>query len=143
MKTVKQMLADKQIALASVAPSQTVFDALQIMAERNVGAVLVLDGDSLVGIFTERDYARKVTLKGHNSNDLKVQEVMSDKVIYVTEDRTSGECMAIMTEKRCRHLPVLSGDNKVIGMISIGDVVKEAMEEQKFIIEQLVAYISK
>lgn len=142
MKTVRQMLAEKRGSVATVSPSQPVIEALKLMAEQNIGSILVLDGDRLVGIFTERDYARKVVLEGKNSHDLPVSAVMSDKVIYVTPDRTTSESMAIMTEKRCRHLPVLDADMKVLGIISIGDLVKEALDEQKFIIEQLVAYIA-
>ncbi|MDD5295286.1 MAG: CBS domain-containing protein [Rhodocyclaceae bacterium] len=142
MKTVRQMLEEKRAPITSVGPRQTVIEVLKIMAERNIGSVLVLEGDKLVGIFTERDYARKVVLEGKHSQDLPVSAVMTDKVIYVTPERTSGESMAIMTEKRCRHLPVLDENSKVIGIISIGDLVKDALDEQKFIIEQLVAYIA-
>jgi len=142
MKTVRQLLAEKRGQVATVAPGQTVIEALKLMAEQNIGSILVLEGDRLVGIFTERDYARKVVLEGKNSHDLPVSAVMSDKVIYVTPERTTSESMAIMTEKRCRHLPVLDADKKVLGIISIGDLVKETLEEQKFIIEQLVAYIA-
>lgn len=142
MKTVKQMLAEKKLPVVTVAPGTKVIEALSLMAQRNIGAVLVAEGGKLVGIFTERDYARKVALEGRSSRDLPVVDVMSDKVIYVTPEHTSSECMAIMTEKRCRHLPVLDGDQNLLGIISIGDAVKEALEEQKFIIEQLVAYIA-
>ena len=142
MKTVKQLLAEKKVPVVTVAPGNMVIEALRVMAERNIGAVLVSEGDTLVGIFTERDYARKVALEGKNSRELVVGAVMSDKVIYVTPERTTSECMAIMTEKRCRHLPVLDEKRRVLGIVSIGDVVKEALDEQKFIIEQLVAYIA-
>lgn len=142
MKTVGQLLSEKRMPVTSVAPEQTVLEALKIMAEKNIGSVLVLDGDRLVGIFTERDLARKVAQNVCDTPTLRVQDLMSDKVIYVTPERTAGESMAIMTEKRCRHLPVLDNGQKVIGIISIGDLVKEALEEQKFTIEQLVAYIA-
>ncbi len=141
MKTVGQLLSEKRTPVVSIAPGQTVMEALKIMAEKNIGSVLVLDGDKLVGIFTERDLARKVAQDVCDTPSLRVRDMMSEKVIYVTPERTADESMAIMTEMRCRHLPVLDQGQKVIGIISIGDLVKEALEEQKFTIEQLVAYI--
>ncbi len=141
MKTLRQILAGKSGQLATVAPDQPVFHALQVMSDANVGAVLVLDGEKLVGIFSERDYARKVILYGKASKETPVRAIMSDKVLYVTPEQTVDECMAIMTEKHFRHLPVLE-DGKVIGIVSIGDVVKETICAQQFIIEQMEKYIT-
>ena len=121
MKTVNDMLRDKGHSVWSVAPDATVFEALELMAAKNVGAVLVLDGDRLVGIMSERDYARKVTLLGKTSKDTPVSEIMTSRVLYVNADQTIQECMALMTEKRIRHLPVLEGD-RVVGVVTIGDV---------------------
>jgi CBS domain-containing protein len=142
MKTLRQILAAKSGPLVAVAPDDDVFHALQAMAEHNVGAVLVVEGERLVGIFSERDYARKMILRGKASKDTRVREIMTDKVLYVTPDRTVDECMAIMTDKHFRHLPVLDGDGKVAGIVSIGDVVKETICAQQFIIEQMEKYIT-
>ncbi len=136
------MLASKSGPLASVTPDTPVFRALQVMSDANVGALLVLDGPKLVGIFSERDYARKVILRGKASRDTPVREIMSDKVLYVTPEQTVDECMAIMTEKHFRHLPVLDEDGLVVGIVSIGDVVKETISAQQFTIEQLEKYIT-
>ena len=143
MKTVRQLLAAKNSRIISVHPEESVLDALKVMAEFNVGAVLVLDEGRLEGIFTERDYARKVALQGKTSGDTRVREIMTSKVFYVTPDRTAEESMALMTDKRCRHLPVLDADNTVLGIVSIGDLVKEALDQQRFIIEQLESYITR
>jgi len=142
MKTLKQLLAGKDRPLAVVAPGDTVFHALSIMAKHEVGAVLVLDGEHLVGIFSERDYARKIILQGKTSKETLVREIMSERVAYVTPSSTVDECMALMTEKRFRHLPVLDDAGGVIGMISIGDMVKETISNQKFLIDQLERYIA-
>ena len=143
MKTLKQMLAGKQRPLAVVTPTDSVFHALTLMAQHDVGALMVLDGEQLVGIFSERDYARKIILHGKSSKETLVSEIMSDKVAYVTPATTLDECMALMTEKRFRHLPVLSeDDNSVVGIISIGDLVKETISSQQFLIKQLEHYIS-
>ncbi len=142
MKTLKQLIDGKNKNLTVVAPGQTVLRAIEIMAEVNVGALLVLDGKRLVGVFSERDYARKVILQGKASRHTLVSEVMTGKVIYVTQDRTIEECMAIMTEEHIRHLPVLDAQKNVLGIISIGDVVKEMISQQKFIISQLENYIT-
>lgn len=142
MKTLRQLLAEKQHPLAVVSPADTVFHALGIMAQHEVGALLVLDGEDLVGIFSERDYARKVILQGKASKDIAVREIMSDRVVYVTLDQTLDQCMALMTEKRFRHLPVLNTDGSVAGIISIGDLVKETISSQQFIIDELARYIS-
>jgi len=144
MKTLKQLLDSKnQKKLASVSPEQTVLRALEIMAEYDVGALLVLDGKNLAGVFSERDYARKVILQGKASKHTKVSEVMTDKVAYVTLDQSIEECMAIMTEKHFRHLPVLDANQNVMGIVSIGDMIKETISQQKFIISQLEHYISR
>ncbi len=112
------------------------------MAKHEVGALLVLDGEQLVGIFSERDYARKIILQGKTSKETLVREIMSDRVAYVTPNSTVDECMALMTEKRFRHLPVLDDTGGVVGMISIGDMVKETISSQKFLIDQLARYIA-
>lgn len=141
MITLKQMLAAKNRPLAVVTPGDSVFHALSLMAMHDVGALLVLDGEDLVGIFTERDYARKLILHGKSSKETLVSEIMSDKVAYVTLSATVDECMALMTEKHFRHLPVLSDDGEVIGIVSIGDLVKETISHQQFIISALEHYI--
>ena len=142
MKTLKQMLGEKQRPLAVVTPSDSVFHALTIMAKHDVGALLVLDGEQLVGIFSERDYARKIILQGKSSKETTVREIMSDRVAYVTPSTTLDECMALMTEKHFRHLPVLEADGMVVGMVSIGDLVKETISSQQFLIAELERYIS-
>jgi CBS domain-containing protein len=142
MKTLKQLLAGKDRQLAVVSPRDTVFHALTVMSANNVGALLVLDGEQLVGVFSERDYARKIILHGKSSKDTAVSEIMSDKVAYVTPSATLDECMALMTEKHFRHLPVLDENGGVVGMISIGDLVKETISSQKFMIQELERYIS-
>jgi CBS domain-containing protein len=142
MKTLKQMLAGKQRPLVVVSPNDSVFHALTLMAQHNVGALMVLNGEQLVGIFSERDYARKVILHGKSSKETLVSEIMSDKVAYVTPGTTLDECMALMTEKHFRHLPVLEEDGTVVGIISIGDLVKETISNQQFLIKQLEHYIT-
>lgn len=142
MKTLKQLLAGRTRPLAIVAPGDTVYHALTVMAKHEVGALLVMDGEQLVGIFSERDYARKIILQGKTSKETLVREIMSDRVAYVTPASSLQECMALMTEKRFRHLPVLDDDGSVIGMISIGDLVKETIREQQFLIDQLERYIA-
>jgi CBS domain-containing protein len=142
VKTVRDLLAGKGDAVYSVPLRATVYDALGVMAEKGIGAVVVLDEDRLVGILSERDYARQVILKGKASKDTPVHEIMTANVICVSPDRTVEECMAIMTERRCRHLPVLVG-GRVRGLLSIGDVVKAVISEKQFEIEQLTSYILK
>lgn len=142
MKTLKQLLVGKHRPLAVVAPCDSVYHALTVMAQHEVGALLVMDGEQLVGIFSERDYARKIILQGKSSKETLVKEIMSDRVAYVTPDSTLDECMALMTDKRFRHLPVLDNTGLVVGMISIGDLVKETISEQRFLIDQLERYIS-
>ena len=139
MKTVKEILQAKPQGLLSISPNATVLDALKMMADYEIGALVVLDGDRLSGIFSERDYARKVILQGKASKDTAVAEIMTHKVVCVRPEQSVEECMALMTDKRIRHLPVLE-DKKVIGVISIGDVVKEVISEQRFVIEQLEQY---
>lgn len=140
MTTVAQLLALKGDNVISVSPSTMVYDAIQLMADRNVGALAVMENDGLVGIFTERDYARKVILKGKASPTTTIREVMSLNPICVYPTHTVEQCMALMTEKTFRHLPVLE-NNKMVGMISIGDLVKSIIKEQEFIIDQLAHYI--
>ena len=142
MKTLKQLIESKNKRLAAVAPDQSVLRALEVMAENDVGALLVLDGKRLAGVFSERDYARKVILQGKASKTTRVSEIMTGKVVYVTLNRTVEECMAIMTEKHFRHLPVLDDDHNVVGIVSIGDLIKEMISQQKFIIDQLENYIT-
>ena len=140
MKTVQQLLESKRHSLISVVPSATVLEALKVMAEKEIGAVVVLEDGHLVGIFSERDYARKVILQGKASKDTPVREIMTDKVVCVRPEQTIEDCMGLMTDKRIRHLPVLE-HKKVIGLISIGDVVKEMLSEKEFVIKQLESYI--
>lgn len=140
MKTVQQLLETKRHGVVSVSPDSTVLDALRVMAEREIGAVLVTDDGHLVGIFSERDYARKVVLQGKASKDTPVREIMTDKVVCVRPTQTIEDCMNLMTDKRIRHLPVLDS-KKVVGVISIGDVVKEMLSEQAYLIQQLESYI--
>ena len=141
MNTVREILRTKGPEVWSITPDSTVYDALKLMADKNVGAVLVTDTNHLVGILSERDYARKVILYGKSSKDTLIREIMTERVIYVRPEQTTEECMALMTDKRVRHLPVLE-DDLVIGVISIGDVVKSIISEQEFMIEQLEHYIS-
>ena len=140
MKTVQQLLESKRYSVISIAPSSTVLDALKVMAEKEIGAVIVLDGEHLVGIFSERDYARKVVLQGKSSKDTPVREIMTERVVCVRPEQSIEDCMGLMTDKRIRHLPVLV-HKKVIGVISIGDVVKEMLSEKEFVIKQLESYI--
>jgi len=141
MHTVRDLLGKKGGKVWSVAPDSTMYDALQLMADKNVGAVLVRDGDRLLGILSERDYARQVILKGKNSRDTPVREIMTTRVICVAPERTIEDCMALMTDKHIRHLPVLA-DGKLVGVLSIGDVVKAVISEKQFLIEQLESYIT-
>jgi CBS domain-containing protein len=141
MATVRDLLRNKGFEVYSVEPDATVYDALKLMADKNVGAVLVLDSGNLVGILSERDYARKVVLQGRTPVDTPAREIMTDRVICVRPQETVEECMALMTEKKVRHLPVLE-ENELIGVISIGDVVKSTIAQKEFIIEQLEHYIT-
>ena len=141
MKTISQFLDQSNRPIHSVGPNATIREALEIMAQHNIGALLVIDGQTLVGIFSERDYARKVVLKGLSSNDAKVSEVMTSKVITINTKHSVDQCMQIMTDKHIRHLPIVN-DSQVLGLISIGDVVREMIAYQKSMIEQLQSYIA-
>lgn len=140
MKTLEQLLEAKGRNVYSIAPDARMFDALQLMADKNVGALVVMEGNRLAGIISERDYARKVILHGKSSHDIQVREIMTAKVITVHPGQTVEECMALMTGKRIRHLPVTEGD-RLIGVLSIGDLVKEVIAEQEATIKQLESYI--
>ena len=141
MKTISQFLDQSNRSVISVGPNATVREALEIMAQHNIGALLVLDGSVLAGIFSERDYARKVTLKGKSSSDLKVSEIMTSKVITIDTRHNVDQCMQIMTDNHIRHLPIMNGQT-VMGLISIGDVVREMIAYQKSMIDQLQSYIT-
>ncbi|MBY0268343.1 MAG: CBS domain-containing protein [Burkholderiales bacterium] len=140
MKTVSQLLQGKGGNVLSVTPETSVYDALKLMAEKNVGALLVMSGDALRGIMSERDYARKVILLGKSSHELSVRDIMSDKVVSVTPKQTVDDCMGLMTGRRIRHLPVID-NGRVVGVLSIGDLVKAVIEEQQQTIQQLESYI--
>ena len=144
MKTVKQILQSKTRGtdILSIAPDASVYEALMLMAEKEIGALLVMEGDKLVGIISERDYARKVILHGKSSKEIHVSEIMTGKIVYVSTAQTVDECMALMTDKHVRHLPVYEGD-QLIGVVSIGDLVKEAISEREYIINQLESYIMR
>ena len=142
MTSVAHILNSKaDNAIQSITPSASVFEALELMASQNIGALLVMEGQEVRGIFTERDYARKIVLKGRMSPQTQLHEVMTSSVMFVTPAQTSDYCMALMTEKHLRHLPVMD-EGKLVGLISIGDLVKDIISEQKFIIEQLEGYIT-
>jgi CBS domain-containing protein len=141
MNTIQQLLDEKGTQVWSIHPEASVFDALALMAEKGVGALLVIDDTGAVGLISERDYARNVALKGKTSRDTKVANIMTSHVICVTPDQPIEEAMALMTEKRVRHLPVLDG-GQVLGMVSIGDLVKSIIADQRYVIEQLEHYIS-
>jgi len=135
------MFLKKGNKIHSISPNQKIFEALQLMADKDVGALLVLDGASIVGIISERDYARKVALEGKSSKECLVSEIMSSNVIYVEVDSTTDQCMALMINKKVRHLPVYD-KGKLVGVISIGDVVNAVIDEKEFEIDQLVRYIT-
>jgi CBS domain-containing protein len=142
MKNVRQLLQAKGSEVASIGPATTVHEAMKIMAERNIGALLVLDRGDLVGMVSERDFARKLFLQDKLPKQLTVQEVMTRDIVYVRPEMTTEECMALMTDKRVRHLPVIE-EGEVVGVVSIGDLVKETICEQEFIIQQLENYIHR
>jgi CBS domain-containing protein len=141
MTTIKQILDEKGHDVLTVQPDDTVLHALELMASKNVGAVIVTENEAPVGIFTERDYARSVILKGRSSPTTPVRDVMSAEVIFVQPEQTVDECMAIMSDKRFRHMPVLQ-EEKLVGIVSIGDLVKTIIDQQEFTIQQLKGYIA-
>lgn len=142
MKTIRQLLQAKGNRIYTVGPEARVFDALKLMAEREVGALLVTENGRLVGVISERDYARKVILHGKSSHDIPVREIMTSRLVTVHPGQSVEECMALMTENRVRHLPVLEGE-RLIGVLSIGDLVKEVIAEQEQTIKQLESYIHR
>ncbi len=142
MKTVGQLLEAKENKIVSIGPDARVFDALKLMAEKEIGALVVVDGGKLAGIISERDYARKVILLGKSSHDIPVREIMTAKVLTVKPSQTVEECMALMTSKRVRHLPVMEGE-RLTGVVSIGDLVKEVIADQEETIKQLETYIHR
>ena len=139
--TIREILAHKGDAIWSVSPETTVYDAIKLMAEKNVGALLVTRHDKLAGIISERDYTRKVILMGRASKDTRVNEILSGNVVAVSPDHTVEQCLRLMTEHRVRHLPVLNGD-KIVGIVSIGDLVNSVISAQTSTIHQLEAYIT-
>ena len=141
MRTVEHLLLIKGSDIWSIEPQATAYNALQVMAEKNVGALLVLEKEKLVGIFSERDYARKVILKDRSSKNTSVGELMTREVIYIDPDSTLEESMALMTAKRIRHLPVLK-KKQLIGIVTLGDVVKQIISDQQFAIRELEKYIT-
>jgi CBS domain-containing protein len=141
MRTVRQLLDAKSPAIHAIRPEAPVLDAIRLMAGAHVGALLVMDGPHLVGILSERDYARKVVLQGRSSADTPVRDIMTTNVVVTTSNDTSDRCMAVMTEHRIRHLPVVDGD-EVIGVISIGDLVKAVIEDQQAELDSLQRYIA-
>jgi CBS domain-containing protein len=141
MRTVQQVLSTKPVQIYSVSASTSVLDALKVMTEKNISALLIMDGENLQGIFTERDYARKIVLHGKSSKDTPISEAMTTDPITVSPADSIEHCMQLMTDKHIRHLPVMSGD-KVAGMVSIGDVVKFIIADQKQTISQLESYIN-
>ena len=141
MHSLRQLLGNKTAEVYSVAPNDSVIDAIRLMAQKGVGAVLVMEGAELVGIISERDYARKVVLHGRSSAETAVREIMTAEVVTVGLQQTVAECMHIVTEHRIRHLPVMNGD-EVVGVISIGDLVKAVIEDQKVQLDELQRYIA-
>ena len=141
MQNISHLLQDKGADVWAVSPESFIFDGLKLMAEKNIGALLVVDSNELVGIFSERDYARKVVLEGKSSRKMIIGEIMTEKVFCVRPDQSIQECMELMTEKHIRHLPVLENE-ELVGVISIGDVVKAVISEQEFVIAQLEGYIA-
>ena len=140
MKTVRQLLQGKGYEVASIEPDKSVYDAMQLMAARNIGALLVLETGKLIGIITERDYSRKAHILDKSVRDVLVKDIMTSQVAYVSPDYTAEDCMALVTEMRVRHLPVLEND-QVIGIVSIGDLVKDVISDREFVIHQLERYI--
>ncbi len=141
MTSVKTLLKSKPAGILSIAPNAKIIEALRLMAEKNVGALMVMDGDNLVGMLSERDYARKVALMGRTSVDTPVSDIMVSPVLTVTLQQSREDCMALMTNKRARHLPVVD-NGRVVGLLSIGDLVKDALMEQEETIHQLETYVN-
>jgi CBS domain-containing protein len=141
MHTVKRLLDSKSGGVVTIGPDASVFTALELMAERDIGAVVVVHDGRVVGILSERDYARKVILHNKSSREITVDEIMTDRVLYVGPTHTVEECMTLMTDKRIRHLPVMDGD-RLIGVLSIGDLVKATIDDRDFTIRQLETYIA-
>jgi len=141
MKTVMQVLEAKGKDILSISPDQSVYDAVEKMAEAGVGALIVLEAGKVVGIVSERDYARKIILKGLSSPNTPVREIMTSQVVYARPELTIEEGMALMTDKRCRHLPVMANDD-LLGVLSIGDLVKAALAEKTYLVDQLANYIT-
>jgi CBS domain-containing protein len=140
MRSVKDILQEKGTQVYAVSPDANVYEALQLMADKNVGALMVMEGDRVVGLISERDYARKIVLKGKFSKDVPVHEIMTADIVRIGPDRDVENCMELMTDKRIRHLPVFEND-RLIGIISIGDIVKAIIEHKEEIIAQLEGYI--
>ena len=141
MITVKEILKDKDGGMLTISPQETVYRALEIMAEKDLGALVVVEGGKVVGLFSERDYARNIVLKGKSSKDTLVKDLMNTNPCFVRPEHTLNDCMALITEKRTRHLPVLDGE-KLVGIVSIGDVVKQYIVDKEFTIKQLENYIA-
>ncbi|MBZ0072892.1 MAG: CBS domain-containing protein [Thiohalobacteraceae bacterium] len=141
MSTVRQVLEGKGFEVATVTPDVSVYDAIAVMVEKNIGSLVVLDGNHIVGMLSERDYVRKVALKGRMSKQTQVREIMTVQVPYASPDQTVEECMAVLTDQRVRHLPVME-NGRLIGIISIGDLIKAIIDEHKFIVNQLIHYIT-
>ncbi len=139
-KSIRDVLKNKGNTVLSISSEETVYKALELMAKENVGALLVMSGENLVGIISERDYARKVILEGRSSLNTSVEKIMTKKILYISPDKSVEEGLALMSEKRCRHLPVFEGDS-LVGMVSIGDLVKANVAEKEFMISQLENYI--
>lgn len=142
MKTLKKLIEQNPRAPLFVSPVDSVFTALEIMAKHNIGAVLVMCDGKLAGIFSERDYARKVILLGKSSRETLVREIMTEKVLYALPEQTIDQAMALMSDKQIRHLPVLDANQRVLAMVSISDLVKETISDQAFLIKQLELYIA-
>jgi CBS domain-containing protein len=140
MKTVADILADKKAALYTISPAASVYDAMSLMAEKNIGALPVLDQDKVVGMITERDYARKIVLSGLSSKATPVSAIMTSPVLYVRPDQTSDDCMTLMTGIRSRHLPVMEGES-LVGLVSIGDVMKCLISQQRLLMQELERHI--
>lgn len=142
MKTLRRVLEAKGHDVYSTTPDASVFDALKEMADRNVGALIVLDDGEVVGIFSERDYARKIILLGRSSRETPVRDIMTGRVVFARPDLKLDECLALMTDKRIRHLPVID-EGELVGVVSIGDLVKGIIDHQRFVIEQLEGYVTR